>query len=330
MAKLDCYVLEACGDKRDRKEEIEQMLKMQGVCILGSGVFYVSGVEMPDNTTLMGLGECSEVILQEEIRSGYTIAMGSRCTVKDLTIKGSAEDLPRPEELGERHGIAYLGNATGVEDSEFQSKDSIIEGCRIRSFSGGGITCTDTGYSIDCSLSVTNCRIHYCGAGINITHFSEYHNFTNVTCTKNLYGCINNGGNNMFVGCGFDGNTLGYLIDNSEGQSRNNAHGSCIGCTFNHTDHNKGVGIKLLGVGPGYVFTGCQVFFSKIVIENSEGVQFANFNFGREEGIAVKGGGVVRFSGCLFGTPPVFTLEDAPHVMVDDCYTRKGEVVQPE
>ena len=329
MIKFEQYVLESSMDQTDRKGDIEKMLQENGVCILGSGVFYVSGVEMPDNTTIMGMGECTEVILAEDVEEGYAISMKSRCTVKNLTLKGVKEDQGIPDAIGTRHGIAFLGDATGVEDSELQSLDGFITDCRIRNFSGGGIFCKDSGYSCDCAMNVTNCRIHFCGVGLYIPHFSEYHKFTNVVCTKNFYGCINNGGNNMFLNCGFDGNTWGYLIDNSDGQARNNAHGSCVGCTFNHSDHNQGVGIKLLNVGPGYVFTGCQVFFSKIVIEESEGIQFANFNFGRNEGISVKGGGVVRFSGCLFGTPPVFELENAPHVKVDDCYTRAGEVVKP-
>ena len=61
------------------------------------------------------------------------------------------------------------------------------------------------------------------------------HMFTNIMASKCLYGCINNGGNNVFVNCGFNSNITGFLIDNSRGQSNNNSHGSAIGCTFNHS-----------------------------------------------------------------------------------------------
>ena len=40
---MSAYALAASGDKRDRKAEIEEMLLRQGVCMLGSGEFYVSG-----------------------------------------------------------------------------------------------------------------------------------------------------------------------------------------------------------------------------------------------------------------------------------------------
>lgn len=320
------FFLKPTNDSTDRTAEIEKLLSEQKVCILTPGTYYVSGVKMPDGTSLFGMGEGSRVILNQDVAEGCAIAMASCCTVKDLTVMGAAEELPRPTELGHRHGIGFIGTAT-LENRSGQPVDSIISGCWIRCFSGGGITCRDTGYGISSSVSVTNCRIHYCGAGINIAHFSEYHNFTNVTCTRNLYGCINNGGNNVFVGCGFDGNTVGYLIDNSQKQSNNNAHGTCTACTFNHTNANKGVGIRILGSKPGYVFTGCQMFFSNIEVEDSTGIQFANFNFGKAVNISVKGDGVVRFTDCIFSSQPVFTLTEAPNVTASGCQTKKAEPV---
>ena len=318
--------LKSTGDATDRSAEIEKLLAEQKVCVLTPGTYYVSGVKMPDSTSLFGMGEGSQIVLLPEVTDTCAVAMGSQCTVKDLTFIGCEEDMPRPTELGNRHGIGFIGTAT-LENRSGQPVDSIVDGCRIRNFSGGGITCRDTGYGINCSLSVTNCRIHNCGAGINISHFSEFHNFTNVTSTRNLYGCINNGGNNVFVGCGFDGNTVGYLIDNSEKQSPNNAHGTCTACTFNHTNFNKGVGIRILGSKPGYVFTGCQMFFSDIEIEDSTGIQFANFNFGKAVNIRIKGDGVVRFTDCIFSSQPVFELTEAPNVTVSGCQTKKAEEV---
>lgn len=324
---MESYILKSTGDDRDRSKEIQQMLARYQVCILGSGVFYVSSVKMPDGTSLMGMGECSQLILKEEVQSGYAVLLGSRCAVKNLAILGAAQDLPRPAEMGDRHGIGFVGTAT-VENRTGQPVDCIIDGCQIRSFSGGGITCKDTGYNMDSSLCVSNCRIHFCGAGINISHFSEYHKFCNVVSTRNLYGCINNGGNNVFTGCAFDGNTVGFLIDNSRGQSLNNAHGTCTACTFNHTDFNKGVGIRILGSKLGYVFSGCQIFFSGIEVEASAGIQFDHCNIGKDQKIRIQGGGAVLFSGCVFSQQPAFRVEDNPSVKVYQCCTKSGETVE--
>ena len=320
------YILTATGDRTDRTGEIEKCLETWKTCVLTPGVYYVSGIQMPDGTSLYGFGDGSRIVLDGDVIEGCAVAMASHCTVKELTFIGSEEDMSRPTEVGTRHGIGFIGTAT-LENRSGQPMDSIISGCRICNFSGGGITCRDTGYNINCSVSVTNCRIHNCGAGINISHFSEFHNFTNVTSTRNLYGCINNGGNNVFVGCGFDGNTVGYLIDNSEKQSPNNAHGSCVACTFNHTDHNKGVGIRILGSKPGYVFSDCQMFFSNIEIRESVGIQFNNFNFGKAVKAQITGNSTVKFSGSFFSSQPEFILEGEPQVRVLDCSTKAGEPV---
>ncbi len=321
----ELYVLESTADQRDRTSDIELMLKEKGVCVLGSGVYYVSGIKMPDHSTLMGMGECTEVILLDEVQSGSAIYLGSRCCIKNMAIKGAKDDIERPTELGDRHGISFAGTATATDWSG-QSRNCIVDACQIRSFTGGGITCVDTGYSVGCSITATNCHINYCGAGINISHFSEFHRFTNMYCCHNHYGCINNGGNNVFVNCVFDSNTTGYIIDNADGNAKNNSHGSVVGCTFNHSGNNKGTGIEIINAQHGYVFTGCQVFYSKIIVEGSSGIQFNDFNFGKNAQIAVKRGQIVMFSNCIFTNPPVVTLEEAC-VRSHHCYTREGEEV---
>lgn len=49
---MEEYFLKSKQDKSDRTAEIEEKLKLYGVCILGSGVFYVTGVKMPDHSSL--------------------------------------------------------------------------------------------------------------------------------------------------------------------------------------------------------------------------------------------------------------------------------------
>jgi hypothetical protein len=204
-----------------------------------------------------------------------------------------------------------------------------VEDCFIFSFTGGGITCNDTGYSIRSAITASNCHIFNCGAGINVSCFSEYHKFTNIISTENLYGCINNGGNNVFVNCGFDCNGTGFLIDNSRKQSNNQAHGSAIGCTFNHSGNNSGIGIQILGANWGYVFEGGQVFYSKIVLENSTNISFTSFNFGGKKinEIDISGGNLTTFANCAFHFKPKFNVNDNDKVKISNCFTRDGEPV---
>ena len=322
-AFADKYYIESTNDDTDRTAEIEKKLNENGCCLLGSGIFCVSGVNMPTNTTLMGMGTATKLMLDPALESGFAVKIGSFSCIKNLSVIGAKEEVALGETVGERHGILFAGTAT-TKDWSNQPMHSIIEACEIRSFSGGGLTCIDTGYSIRCDLTASNCHIFNCGVGINIPHFSEYHKFTNMNCCRNIYGCINNGGNNVFVNCGFDANETGYVIDNSFGQSCNNSHGSVIGCTFNHNGNNKGIGIQILGAMHGYVFSGCQVFYSKIVVENSVCITFDAFNFGKGSEIEVKGGKLVMFTSCAFHGEPTISVEENEAVKFINCLLKDG------
>ena len=319
------YYLKSTRDYTDRTAEIESLLQEYGVCVLGPGTFVVSGVKMPDGTTLRGEGAATKLLLIQE--GTFTVQLGSYCTVRDVTVLGSEEEIELPEAVGNRHGLLFLSDAVpGV--TKIHPRHSIISGCFAHGFTGGGITCHDTGYNTRSALNVSDCHIWNCGAGINISHFSEYHKFTNVLCGACLYGCINNGGNNMFLNCGFNANKIGFLIDNSQGQSNNNSHGSAIGCTFNHSDHNEGIGIQLLGAIHGYVFSGCQVFFSQTILENCDGIIFDSMNYGSKIPIHIKGGSRIVFSNSMFQVQPEpLTVEDNDLVEFLNCYTRKSEKV---
>ena len=308
----------------DMTAAIEEKLRTAGVCLLGTGTYLVRGVNMPENTTLRGMGRGTRLLLDPALSAGYTVKMNSFCGVSDMTLMGAVEEIPLPEQVGERHGLLFEGTCTTKNwMGDGLKLHSTVSNCWMQGFTGGGLTCVDTGYYVRASITATNCHLFNNGAGINISHFSEYHEFTNMLCSENLYGCINNGGNNMFVNCGFNANKLGFLIDNSQKQSPNNSHGSAVGCTFNHTDNNEGVGVMILGANSGYIFSGCQMFFSKIVIENSEGIVFDTTNYGRKVSISVKGAGLTMFTNSVFQCPPdAITLTDAPNVKFINCYTR--------
>ncbi len=322
------YYLESTNDNTDRTAEIMALLEQYGVCRLGCGTFVVSGVDMPDNTSLMGEGGATRVVLDESVEDGFAVRIGSFCTVKDMHLIGDPEACGRPAGVGKRHGLLFYGTATTKEWAG-QDRNSIVNGCIITGFSGGGITCHGTGFTTYCSMTVSDCHIMYCGAGINIDWYSEFHKFTNVLSERNYYGCVNNGGNNVFANCGFNANTVGFMMDNSQGQSPNNSHGTAVACTINHSDSNEGVGIMSLGTKAGYIFTGCQVFFSKIVIEDSDGLVFDAMNYGRKVDIDIKGGGTVLFSNSVFKPAPEnIRITDNDHVKFVNCYTRDtGEPV---
>ena len=78
-------------NQEDRSLDIQYVLNKYGSCVLSYGDYYVSGIHMPDHTTISGQGAGSIVILLPD--DGNTmvaaISMGSECTVHDLTVDGS-------------------------------------------------------------------------------------------------------------------------------------------------------------------------------------------------------------------------------------------------
>ena len=322
---MEEYFLSSKNDKSDRSAEIEEKLKRYGTCILGSGDFYVTGVKMPDAATLSGQGNATRVILDPEVTDGAAVQLGSFCTVRNLCVAGDEEEWQeRPVGIGNRTGLLFFGTAKHVGDPA--PRNAIVESCYIHSFSGGGLKCIDTGYHVRSAVTASNCHITRCGAGIYIPHFSEFHQFTNMQCCGNGYGCINNGGNNMFVNCNFSGNTMGFLIYNGNGMAKNNSHGSAIGCTFHHSDGNGGIGIKIVNAKNGYVFSGCQIAFSDIVLENSTRVQFTGMNILRGVNISIHGGSAMMTS-CFFGLPETVNpikLSGGAKLRCRDCIDAEG------
>ena len=324
---IDKYYLETTGDYTDRTAEITEILGRYGVCVLGAGLFCVKNINMPERSTLSGMGAATRLLLDPKVEEGYAVNLSTFCTVKDMAVIGSEDPIALPDEVGMRHGVVYIGTATRKDWREGQPFNAIVSGCFISSFSGGGITGRCTGYHLRACLSISECHVVNCGAGLNFAYLSEYHKVSNVICNENLYGCINNGGNNTFVGCSFDGNKMGFMIDNRDKKSPNNSHGTVVGCSFNHTDENKGIGILVYDADHGYIFSDCQCFYSKIVIERSSGIVLSTFNFGREQGITVTGGDPVRILGCTFADSPVVTLEEDGVIIFDRCIDRKGNEI---
>lgn len=308
------------GDTTVRTNDILTMLTSTGICRLGAGEYYIKNLVMPDNSSLIGSGFATKVILTSD--GDFAIAPKSNCIVKDMRIMGGTEGSITPSQtVGNRHGILWEGTYAETSTAPFKC---ILDNLMINTFTGGGVTCYNTGYNPNTGIEGTNLYISNCSAGLNISYWSEFHKFTNVRCGQCYYGCINNGGNNIFVNCDFSSNTgLGMLMDNSQGQSPNNTHGSCVGCVFNHTNSNTGTGIEILNCHSGFIFSACQIFYSKINLVDSDGIVVTGANFGYNNcNISVSGGGAVLFTDCMVeGNIPV-TVTNNSNVRFKNCYNK--------
>lgn len=312
------------GDNTDVTADIVAMLTQSGVCRLGGGDYYVSNLEMPEGTTIIGSGQATRIILLDG--GDFAVKLNTECLLSDVALWGALTDVTPTETIGTRHGILWQGTYTA---SQQYPERAMVSNVWVKNFTGGGITCYDSGPNVRAHIKVTNATIFRCGAGINISYYSEFHKFTNVSATRCYYGCINNGGNNVFVNCDFSSSIgIAFLMDNAQSQSPNNSHGSAIGCVFNHTASNTGIGIKILNCDNGFVFNGCQIFYSQIHIEDSNGVTVSDSNFGTTNcDITISGGGVILFDTNLHGSAPTITVTDNTMVHFNNCYVRSSGAV---
>lgn len=320
--------LAATGDTSDRTLDILTLLQTTGVCRLGPGEFYVDGLVMPDDSMLIGSGAATKLRLASGDNK-FCVKLAKRCTIRDVYFVGGTSAPSFSSASGTRHAVMWQGNYTQSESSADQPQFGIVSGCRFINFTGSAILCSDTGTATSNHLEVSDCTIQSCWAGINVAYYSEFHKFTNIRTWSCYYGAINNGGNNIFVNCDFSTCKNAFLMDNAQSQSPNNSHGSCIGCVFNHTDSNTGVGIRILGCAYGFMFVGCQIFYSQTVIDSTDGVVFSACNYGHQNcNISVNGGGAVLFTGGMFGAAPTISVTNNSNVHFVNCYVRStGAVV---
>ena len=117
-------------------------------------------------------------------------------------------------------------------------------------------------------LQITNCRFYFNYCGNYFDYRCEYTQMLNCVWGENYIGTVNCGGNNAYVSCQWNANYTGFKMENS---GSNPAHGGCNGCTFNHNDNQA---IQIDNCVNGWTFEGCQIFYGKIVLNNSKGVIF--------------------------------------------------------
>lgn len=316
-------VLAPTGNSADRTADIRAKLTTYGKCELLAGDYYVSNLVMPEGTTIRGAGDKTRIILSGT-SDGYAVQMKSSCTVESVLIEGNTSGITLSSIIGGRHGILWDGS-TEIPKTGF------VSNVFIHGFTGGGITCRETGYGTEKQIIAVNVKIENCNAGIYIPHWSEFNKFTNARVAYCFYGCVNNGGNNIFVNCDFSNSVVGFLMDNTDGQAINNSHGSCVGCTFNHMDSNTGTAIKIIDCDSGYMFTGCQIFFGKTEVTESDGVVFNACNYGFNNcNITVTGGGAVLFNACMMQDKAPITVTGNQNVHFVNCYNRStGAVIEP-
>ena len=325
---INNLILESTNDSTDRTSAIITMLTNNKKCILGSGTFYTTGIDMPDGATLIGMGDAT--VLHKTGSSSYVVKMNKDNTVSNLCIDGNNTVAST---IGTHHGILWSGDYSTSRDPTIQPQNGKISNLTIKNCDGGGITCNDTGTKRFNNLIASNIAINNCNTGINIPFYSEYHRFTNVDAFECYYGCINNGGNNCFANCDFsDSKTIGFVIDNSNEDKTNNSHATCVGCSFNHIADNAGLALSLKGVSNGFTFGNCNIFRGSVEIIGCTGVEITDSLFGRDLTITVTNSKATIFADDIFQDNPTVTLTNSADTHFRNClnYTLGGQIPESD
>lgn len=308
--------------KTDMAPAIMAMLKQTGHCHLGTGIYYVSGIDMPDNSMLSGCGKGTVIRLLQSVSTGYAVKMGTHNTLANVCISG-ADAAPVRTSQGTRTGVLYAANHDGATDgtTAYDTERCIIDNVWIENFTDSGLKCHNTANVYRKGLYATNLMLYACWCGLNIDYISEFNKFVNVQTAFCTYGCRNNGGNNTFTSCTFYGTSVAFYID---GTQPNAAHGALIGCTLCHSGSNAGSAITIVGAIDGFVISGCQIWYNTINLTNSNGIVFSGCEFGRDADISISGGALVMFDGCVWmydsTYPPVISVTNNNKVKFTGCY----------
>lgn len=338
LASVDTNTSDETG-KTDMTSAIMAMLNDTGYCHLGEGIFYVSGnIDMPAGSTIEGCGQSTIIRLLARVSSGYTIKMQEYCTLTNLRLSGIYSSATTPSADGGRIGVLFAANSDGQEGATTTTTSHCwMSDVCITGFSGDGLKCHNTSINYAKGLYATNVHIAHCYRGINIDCNSEFNKFTNICISWCYIGCVNNGGNNVFVACTFHATNTGFYID---GTQFNSAHGTVNGCTFCHIGSNNGVAIQCDDVSAGFVFANCQIWYNSVVLNRCTGILFDGIEFGRgisNDGsvcasITISGGNLALFNGCIFHMattrPPKITITNNSKVRFVGCYdTESGEEI---
>ena len=269
------------NDTTDRTEDISLALQ-KGSCMLGPGVFYVTGVELPINTMIKGSGNSTQVIWKNTSTSeNYIFKLNSRCSLSDMMILGTdANNYTGVQNIGNLSGVLVEGVFDGENTTQGPSQCT-LSNLFIAKIAGSGITLRKTGTNIRQHTQIINCNIINSDCGILNDIYSEFNMYTNTACNGNYYGVITRGGNNRFTNCDFSANNVGIYVDNSTDQSPNHGHGCFVGCEVAHAQpNNTGYLIICDGIEYGENFLGGLFAYGNILISNSTSIKFHNANFG--------------------------------------------------
>ena len=224
---------------------------------------FSSTINVPSDVSLIG---STKTVFKAASEASPAILMSlngsDNVFISHLTFDGGMTS--QPAEEGAQTGVSIVScRSVNIENVEFVGWSK--QGLYSKTMSSYGEEDEGKFYK---HMQITNCRFYFNYCGNYFDYRCEYTQMLNCVWGENYIGTVNCGGNNSYVSCQWNANNTGFKMEND---GSNPAHGGCNGCTFNHNDNQA---IQIDDCVNGWTFEGCQIFYGKIVLNESKGVIF--------------------------------------------------------
>lgn len=260
-----------------------------GIVYVPAGT-YKTNLTIPPNTVIQGDGMTS--IIQSNADAALVIVHATNVSISNVAIVGPASTTvyTGSEPAGTKVGI-YINDSRYVTLTNVKIIGFDLYG--IRTWYSGPLG----GDYYGAGLKLEKCLFTNNYIGLFNDEGGEYGSFVNVTCSKNLWGVYNLGGNNKYSNCEFNSNVNGfYLYDTGA----NGGHSSITGCSFNH---NTGDALRVYNLTLGELIVGCNFYGTeRVKVDRSDGVQFVANHFGTDSVIVTNTIHRNMFAGNVFDT----------------------------
>ena len=209
----------------------------------------------------------------------FHIVSANNVTISRIFIDGG-EDKVQP--MGSKENIldrTDAGNRYGIWCEK--SRRIKIHDVEVYGWDMCGLYCKNNDAGADPegrfyhAVELTNSSFYYNYYGLWYGQYGEYNRTESCNFGDNFIGVLNEGGNNMYVGCFFNSNYCGFAL-NGDGII-NESHGGCYSCTYNHNAESGlggGIAIYANKSTVGWSFTGENIWYGAIKLIDCKGIIF--------------------------------------------------------
>jgi hypothetical protein len=261
FANDDGTIPDGKDDANDDSSALRKALAVgPGTVCIPPGLYRFAEVAIPSGVALVGSG-AGTVVRSNGGKSIFVQQSATAWAVRDMVLDGEA--------AGDWHQRQDAGQSGVVADGCWGYD---IVGVTLRNFSGAGVQVSHTNLGESGHAQGGNLeRVTAlgCFAGVRLDVRAEYLNASELSCFRNLVGCIIHAGNAKVVASNFSENVDGILIEDKD----NGSHGAISSCLVNH---NERYALLARNAAYGMAVDDCCFFYGAILIENSAGISITS------------------------------------------------------